>query len=132
MKIAIVSDDGQSVSSHFGRAPLFVVVTVSDNKVIKWEERAKTGHHTFAGHHTPKLAPGERHGYDTDSQTRHASMMETIADCQILIAGGMGWGAYENLESLNITPLLTDIESVDEAVHLCLEGKLTNQEKLLH
>ena len=131
MNIAAISEDGTSISQHFGRAPLYVLVTVEDGKIVSKETRAKTGHHTFAAHHA-ELAPGERHGYDAGSQVRHTSMMENIADCQVLIAGGMGWGAYESLKSRNIQPIVTDVRSIDEAVKLYLEGKLPNLMERLH
>ncbi len=131
MKIAAITEDGTAVSQHFGRAPLYVVLTVEDDKIVSKETRAKTGHHTFAAHHA-ELAPGERHGYDAGSQVRHASMAENITDCQVLIAGGMGWGAYESLESRNIQPIVTDVENIDEAVKLYLEGKLPNLMERLH
>jgi len=131
MKIAAITEDGTTISQHFGRAPLYLVVTVEDGKIVNKETRAKTGHHTFAAHHS-ESAPGERHGYDAGAQTRHASMAETIADCQILIAGGMGWGAYESLKSRNIGPVVTDVENIDEAVNLYLAGKLPNLMERLH
>ncbi len=132
MKIAAVTEDGTTISQHFGRAPLYEVTTIEDGKIVHKETRDKTGHHTFAAHDKPDLAHGQKHGRGAGAQVRHSSMAETITDCQVLIAGGMGWGAYESLKSHNIIPLLTDIENVDEAVRLYLEGKLTNQEKLLH
>ncbi len=131
MKIAAISDDGVTISQHFGRAPLYVVVTVEDGNIVSKETRAKTGHHTFAAHH-PDLAPGERHGYDAGSQVRHASMAETIGDCQVLIAGGMGWGAYDSLKSCKIEPIVTDVGTIEEAVKLYLEGKLLNLMERLH
>ena len=131
MKIAAVSDDGVTISQHFGRAPLYVVITVEENKVTGKETRDKSGHHTFAAHHLD-LAPGERHGYDVGSQVRHANMAETIADCQVLLCGGMGWGAYESLESCKIEPIVTDVENIDEAIQLYLDGKLINQMERLH
>jgi len=131
MKIAAITEDGTTISQHFGRAPLYVVVTVEDGEVTNKEARDKTGHHTFAAHHSD-LAPGERHGYDSGAQTRHASMAEAIADCQVLIAGGMGWGAYESMKSYNIEPVVTDVESIDEAVKLYIEGELINLMDRLH
>ena len=131
MKIAAITEDGTTISQHFGRAPLYVVVTVEDGKVTNKETRDKAGHHTFAAHQSD-TAPGERHGYDAGAQTRHASMAETIADCQVLIAGGMGWGAYESLKSYNIEPVVTDIENIDEAVNLYSAGKLPNLMERLH
>ncbi|MBA7530255.1 hypothetical protein ES705_22458 [subsurface metagenome] len=147
MKIGAISDDETTISQHFGRAPLYVVVTVEAGKIVSKETRAKTGHHTFAARHPtvvshpnhtfiphrhPDLVSGERHGYDAGSQVRHQSMAETISDCQVLLAGGMGWGAYENLKSRNIEPMVTDVESIDEAVKLYLDGKLTNLMERLH
>ena len=131
MKIAAVSDDGVTISQHFGRAPLYVVITVEENKVTGKETRDKSGHHTFAAHH-PDLTPGEPHGYDAGAQVRHTNMAETIADCQLLLAGGMGWGAYESLKSYKIEPIATDIENIDEAIQLYLDGKLINQMERLH
>jgi predicted Fe-Mo cluster-binding NifX family protein len=132
MKIAAITEDGTTISQHFGRAPLYVVVTVEDGKITNKERRNKTGHHTFAAHHDAPVAPSERHGYDAGSQVRHASMAETIADCQVLIAGGMGWGAYESLKSQGIEPVVTDVESIEEAVKLYLQGKLPNLMERLH
>lgn len=132
MKIVAISDDGNTISQHFGRASLYVVVTVEEGKMVSKETRAKTGHHTFAAHPSPDLAPGERHGYDAGSQVKHSSMAETISDCQVLLVGGMGWGAYESMKSYNIEPIVTDVESIDQAVQLYIAGKLTNLMERLH
>jgi predicted Fe-Mo cluster-binding NifX family protein len=126
MKIAAVSDDEVSISQHFGRAPYYVVFTIEEGKIIDKETRRKAGHHTFAAHQHPRLAPGERHGYDAGSETRHASMAEAISDCQVVLAGGMGWGAYEAMRGYGIEPIVTDIKSIYEAVLLYLKGKLPN------
>lgn len=131
MKIAVISDDGVSISQHFGRAALYVVLTVEEGKIVSRETRPKAGHHTFAATERPP-APGERHGYDSGSQAKHRSMAETIADCQVLLAGGMGWGAYESMKSYNIEPLVTDVENIDEAVRLYLAGRLPNLMERLH
>ena len=132
MKIAVISENGTTVSQHFGRAPYYVVVTVEDGEVVDREKRDKMGHHSFAGQHHDDTAPGERHGFGAASQSKHASMAEPIADCKVLIAGGMGWGAYENLTSRGIETIVTDIKNIDEAVKLYLEGKLLNLQQRLH
>ncbi|MFC1920263.1 NifB/NifX family molybdenum-iron cluster-binding protein [Chloroflexota bacterium] len=132
MKIAAVTEDGTTISQHFGRAPLYVVATVEDGKVISKETRDKAGHHTFAGRQHPETSPGELHGYDAGAQTRHATMADTIADCQALIAGGMGWGAYDSMKSYNIETIVTDIETIDEAIDLYITGNLPNLMQRLH
>jgi len=132
MKIAAISDDGTTISQHFGRAALYVVVTVEAGKMVSKETRDKAGHHTFAAQQPAHLAPGERHGYDAGSQVKHQGMAETISDCQVLLAGGMGWGAYESMQSYDIKPVVTDVKSIDEAVQLYLDGKLANLMERLH
>jgi predicted Fe-Mo cluster-binding NifX family protein len=132
MKIAAITEDGATVSQHFGRAPYYLVLTVEDGKVISKEKRDKAGHHTFAAGQHPDTVPGERHGYDAGAQSRHATMAQSIDDCQVLIAGGMGWGAYESLRSRGIETVVTDVEDIEEAVKLYLAGKLPNLMERLH
>jgi predicted Fe-Mo cluster-binding NifX family protein len=132
MKIAAITEDEVTISQHFGRAPYYLVLTVEDGKVVSKERRDKAGHHTFAAGQHHDTAPGERHGYDAGAQSRHAAMAEGIADCQVLIAGGMGWGAYENLKSRGIETVVTDVENIEEAVKFYLEGRLPNLMEKLH
>jgi len=132
MKIAAISDDEVNISQHFGRAPYYVVVTVEEGKIMTKETRSKAGHQTFAAHTPPKLAHGERHGYDAGSRSRHESMAETIADCQVVLAGGMGWGAYEAMKGYGIETIVTDVKDIDQAVGLYLAGRLPNLMERLH
>ena len=130
MKIAVISDDGISISQHLGRAPYAVVFAIEEGKVLAREERHKPGHHTFAAH-SPELSPGEKHGYDAGAEVRHGEIMQAISDCQVVIAGGMGWGVYESLKARNIKPIATDVKEIDKAVRLYLEGKLPHIEERL-
>jgi predicted Fe-Mo cluster-binding NifX family protein len=132
MKIAAITEDGITVSQHFGRAPYYLVLTVEDGRVVSKERRDKAGHHTFAAGQQHDTAPGERHGYDAGAQSRHAAMAQSIADCKVLLAGGMGWGAYENMRNRGVETVVTDVENIDEAVKLYLEGKLPNLMERLH
>jgi predicted Fe-Mo cluster-binding NifX family protein len=131
MKIAIVTEDEVTISQHFGRAPYYAVYTVEDGKVTGKEIRDKAGHHTFAAHHT-ETAPGQKHGYDAGAQTRHTAMAETISDCQVLIAGGMGMGAFESMRSRGIEVIATDEENVETAVSRYIEGNLPNLMERTH
>jgi len=131
VKIAAISDDGVTISQHFGRAPFYVIVTVKDDKIVSKETREKSGHHTFAAHHAD-VKPGERHGYDAGAEVRHANMVDAISDCQVLLAGGMGWGAYESLKNSNIEPIATNVKDIDDAVQRYLDGKLENLMERLH
>jgi predicted Fe-Mo cluster-binding NifX family protein len=132
MKIAVISEDGVTISQHFGRAPLYVVITIENDKIVSKESRAKAGHHTFTAEQHSETAPGERHGYGAGAQSRHAAMAQSIDDCKVLIAGGMGWGAYDNFKNRGIETVVTDINDIDEAVNLYLQGKLPNLMERLH
>jgi len=134
MKIAVVTEDEVTISQHFGRAPYYVVVTTQDGKIVSREKRNKAGHHTAGSHdcHEDQSCHDGKHGMDAESQSKHAGMVANILDSQVLISGGMGYGAYESLESSGIEPIITDAESIDEAVKLYLDGKLVNLMEKLH
>jgi predicted Fe-Mo cluster-binding NifX family protein len=59
-------------------------------------------------------------------------MAEAILDCQVLLAGNMGWGAYEAMQGYGIETIATDVENIDEAVEQYLAGKITNLIDRLH
>jgi predicted Fe-Mo cluster-binding NifX family protein len=131
MNIAVITEDEITVSQHFGRAPYYMVYTVEDGKVTGKEKRDKAGHHTFAAHEM-ETAPGERHGFDAGAQSRHKTMADAISDCKVLIAGGMGWGAFESMKSYNIEAFITDVNTMDEAVDRYIKGDLPNLMARLH
>jgi predicted Fe-Mo cluster-binding NifX family protein len=132
MKIAAITEDGVTISQHFGRAPYYMVVTIENGREVKREKRDKAGHHTFSMSESHETRPGERHGFDAGSQSKHDAMAQSIDDCQVLIAGGMGWGAYESMKSRGIETVVTDVENIDEAIVSYIEGKLLNLMERLH
>lgn len=132
MKIALITDDGQTISQHFGRAPYYLVVTIEEGKEVQREMRDKLGHNQFASQEHGEHNPDERHGFDPESHGKHASMAQAIADCEAIICGGMGAGAYESMRRLNIRPVVTDISVINEAVQAFVDNKLTDHTELLH
>jgi predicted Fe-Mo cluster-binding NifX family protein len=135
MRIAAVSEDGVTISQHFGRAPFYVVLTVEDGNVVAREKREKAGHVQFEGEAHRKDAPGSaprRHGFDAAAQGRHVRMLEAVADCSVLVARGMGAGAYESIRRAGIRPLVADVTNIDEAVQAYLSGTLTDHVEKLH
>jgi predicted Fe-Mo cluster-binding NifX family protein len=134
MKIATVSEDGVTISQHFGRAPFYVVVTVEDGKIVAREKRDKMGHAQFSGepHEESHGEDPRGHGFDPAAQNRHASMAAAIADCEVLLARGMGAGAYESMKQANIRPVITDVATIDEAVQAYLSGSLRDHVEKLH
>ncbi len=131
MKIAVVSNDGNRISAHFGRARLYVVVTVEDGRVVGREVREKA-YHTHAHHHDHSAASGQGHGLGSGARARHQEMIEPIRDCDLLVSRGMGAGAYAGLQAAGIRPILTDLRTVDEVVQAYLEGRLVDHPERLH
>ena len=135
MKIAAVSEDGVTISQHFGRAPFYVVVTVENGQITGREKRDKLGHAQFAGEPHGEHGSGantQGHGFEPEAQGRHARMVEAIADCDVLLARGMGAGAYESMKQASIRPIVTDIAGIDEAMQAFLAGTLTDHVERLH
>lgn len=132
MKIAAVSEDGITISQHFGRAPYYIVVTVENNILVSHEKREKMGHSHFAGEPHVENEDPRGHGFDPAAQSRHASMAAAISDCEVLLARGMGAGAYDSMKQAGIQPVVTVIENIDEAVKDYLMGLLEDHIQKLH
>lgn len=130
MKIAVITDDEQSISQHFGRAPYYVVATIENGQIVGRERRDKSGHTHFANE--PHEADPRGHGFDPAAQNRHVRMVEAIADCEVLLCRGMGAGAYESMKQAGIRPIVTDISGIDEAVQAYLEGRIIDRTDRLH
>jgi predicted Fe-Mo cluster-binding NifX family protein len=126
MKVAAVTDDGSTVSEHFGRAGFYVVYDIEDGKIKGKEIRPKASHqHPWVGGH-------EGEGPASDEGSFHNRMLAGVSDCQAVFARGMGWGMYQAMKQSGLKPYLIDIASADEAVRAFLEGRLVDHFERLH
>jgi len=132
MKIAAITDDGHTISQHFGRAPHYLVATVENGAIVNRELRDKLGHAHFADEPHEADAPGQPHGFGPGAQNRHTRMAEAIADCQALLCGGMGAGAHQSMVERGIKPVVTEIALIDEAVMAYVEGRIVDRTDWLH
>lgn len=132
MKVAAITEDGKTISQHFGRARFYLVLTIEEGKVVNREMREKMGHTHFQEQTHTEEAQGSGHGMDSDSHNKHVSMAQVIADCKALLCGGMGMGAYESMRQLNIQPVVTDMSDIDAAIQAFIDGKLVDHTELLH
>ena len=123
--IAVASDDGKNVSSHFGRAPYYAVLRVQDGKVTGREQRPKVAPHAQGEHHT------QEHDHSPHA-AHHSAMVEPIRDCQLVIARGMGDGAYIHLTEAGLAVILTELHSVDDIESAVISGNLLHQPERLH
>jgi len=115
MKIAITSDDKKTISHHFGRALGFVVFEIQNGKSISRDYRENIGKNS-----------GKCGSCD------HSAMIENVKDCKIVISYGMGQIIYDDLINSNITPIVTEAKTVDEALNQFLNKQLKNHTDKLH
>ncbi len=131
MKVAVVTNDAETISQHFGRSRFYKIITIKDEKQFSQEIRPRgTGHYAQGAqnhNHEHSHSDSEgRHGFGPEANDRHASMAREIADCDMLIAGGMGAGAYQSFVNAGLKVILTDKMNIDEAIDLLIKGTLEN------
>jgi len=131
MKIAIVSDDGQTISRHFGRAEEYVVVSLDRNSIVDKKSLPKRGScntsHQHQGHQDPR-----GRGFGRRAEHSHDLMFENIRDCDVVLSRGMGRGAYLGLQSLGIRPILTDIADIETAIQAVVDDTIVDHVDQLH
>ncbi len=119
-KIAFPTEDGATISAHFGRAPYFIVATIDDSTEAKFEQRSKAYHDN-----------GEHEQHDHHNHN-HGGMFAPIADCQVLIAGGMGQPAYDSAVAAGLTVILTGEKSIAAALAAYRANLLISDVRRVH
>lgn len=127
MKIAFVADDDQTISSHFGRAPQVVVVTVQDGQEAAREVRVKEGHGKgLHGHgHDHSHEHGHHHHDHTDKFT-------PMQDCDVMVVRGIGSPAIAHAEGMGLEVYLTRETTIDAALTAYLAGELDHDTRRIH
>jgi predicted Fe-Mo cluster-binding NifX family protein len=116
MKIAFPSSDGKTISAHFGSAPIYVVFTIEDQKIILQETRQN-----------------QSDAHSNHEEHKHnLSKFELLSDCQTVIAGGMGENAFLHLKKMDITVFLVQEKNIHYAISSFLSGKLIHEQNRLH
>lgn len=115
MKIAIVSDDGKTIGSHFGRTRGFVIFEVDGNKLVKQEYLPNT----FTGH--------ARQMEGRQNIDRHGTVIKALSGCKAVISHGMGRRIYDDLINAGIEVFITDEVDVKKALELYLKGNLKDR-----
>lgn len=137
MKIAAVTDDGQALSAHFGRARHFLVVTEVNGEIMdsvlldKVIHEGHGHHHEGHGRHEHHDDSGQGTGHGTGGH-RHDDMIAPIFGSDVLLARGMGQGAFAALKAAGIKPITTEIQNIDEAIKAYLQGLLIDRPERRH
>jgi predicted Fe-Mo cluster-binding NifX family protein len=119
VKIAIPTDDGATISGHFGQAKQFKIFTIENKQILSTEMREKASHQHGDHSHAEGVHPGQL-------------MVAVISDCQVLISGGMGTGAFNKAQAAGLEVTLTAVRSIDEAVAAYPTGGLKSDSGLIH
>ena len=96
MKIAVPTNDGITLSAHFGRCRQFLIFEVQNGQAKLIETRINGGCH---GH---GLSDGAA------DRTSHAGFVEALRDCDTVLCGGIGAGAVEALKAGGIPVALVE------------------------
>lgn len=119
MRIAIASDDGKTIASHFGKTEGFVIYEVEDGRI---KSRVYRGN-TFTGH----ARGSESAGHEID---RHGPILAALRDCQTVVSGGMGMRIYNDLREAGIEVFVTDQSDIEKTLNLYLGGGLVDKPEL--
>ncbi len=113
-KIAFPTDDGETISRHFGKASFFYVVALDDGGEPTFEKRRTQGHEQH------ELGQG------------HGGKFARLADCHVLIGAGMGQPAYDRVQKMGLEVLLTGEKQIEVALAKYQSGELTNDLRRVH
>jgi predicted Fe-Mo cluster-binding NifX family protein len=128
-KIAFATDDGRTISRHYGRARSFAVVTIEGGREASRELRPKANHAQFV---TVEAAAASGAGHAADGERRHRMMLGTCGDCDAVVVGGIGYGALGNLAAAGVQPIATRHDLIDAALADWLAGRLRHEPDLVH
>ncbi len=99
IKIAVASDDGVSISEHFGRAHRFAVFEVRRGEILAEESRPGAAEAQRAAHCDAELTLRRL-------LPRRGEQAGVLNDCQVVLCRGMGWRAAAELVRHGINPLV--------------------------
>lgn len=119
MKIAVATENGTTISNHFGRAPFYLVYTIQHGDIVTEEKRPKPHHE------------GSREHLHSNQHKPHENMFSPIADCEILICGGMGEPAFQKALAAGLEIFLTGGD-IYEAVDAYLANNLASDMRRIH
>lgn len=135
MKIAIVSDDGQTISRHFGRAKKYIVYSCEQDNITERKTIPKIDFCHSSNRHRDRhkhRSDSSGNGFGRRAKVSHEKLFDYIKDCDILLSRGMGQGAYRDLQHLGIRPVITDIEDIKSAIQAVMDETIIDHVENLH
>ncbi|MBN2118777.1 MAG: hypothetical protein JW730_19565 [Anaerolineales bacterium] len=119
MRIAVITEDGRTVSQDLDRAPYYLVLTAEDDEIVDCELRGRPGN-----------LQSQVKSYEDSNRAvardRYTCTAGVIADCQVLLCRGMSLDVYEDMQARGIRPVISDIVPIDQAVFSYLDGEIAD------
>lgn len=118
MRIAVPTNDGASISEHFGRSASFLIFEIENGQIKSRELRTNGAEHSHA--------QGECDHTSADNKSHsHAGILAALDGCEVVICAGMGQRAAEALKGCGTQIVVTSVASAEAAVSGHLAGKLS-------
>jgi predicted Fe-Mo cluster-binding NifX family protein len=117
MRIAVASDDGQTVAGHAGRCACFVVFEVEDAAITA--EEVAPNRHTA---HAQGKCSGEDHEHGHGAG--HGALLDLLGGCRALISRGMGPRLRMDLAERGIEAVICAESDARRAAELFARGAL--------
>jgi len=110
MKIAVGTDDKKTFrKSHFGESKYYLVIEILNAQIVGEESREN-----------PYLESGKA----KKSHGQPEEIVSLLHDCSLFMARSMGKKSLTEISSRKIDCIFTNIDDIDRAVSLYLDGKL--------
>jgi predicted Fe-Mo cluster-binding NifX family protein len=122
-KIAFPTDDGETISAHFGRAAFFVIATLDGGQVTGYETRAKNTEAPLIQLDGESRQPPADH---------HTAMFAPLRDCQVLVARGMGQPVFDQAQKQGLEVILTGVKDIRQAAAEYPAGTLSSDLRRIH
>jgi predicted Fe-Mo cluster-binding NifX family protein len=119
MRIAIPTNDGTSISEHFGRSAAFLIYETENGQIKSRAMKTNGAHHgqEACGQHSTESKPHS-----------HSGIVAALKECEVVICAGMGSRAVEALKANGVTQIVvTTPGPAEEIVSAFLAGKLTSK-----
>ncbi|MGA3166905.1 MAG: NifB/NifX family molybdenum-iron cluster-binding protein [Terriglobia bacterium] len=122
MRIAVPTNDGASISEHFGRSAAFLIFEIENGQIKSHELKSNGAKHSHAqgacDHHSAESKPHN-----------HAGILAALEGCEVVICAGMGQRAAEALRASGTQIVVTEPASAEETVAAYLDGRLATQKE---
>jgi len=118
MRIGVPTNDGVSISEHFGRSAGFLIYEIENGRIRAVETRANAVHHSHPSGTCDHASTGS-------GSHNHAAILAVLNDCDSVICAGMGARAAEALQQGGVSVIVSGAPGrAGDAVAAYLRGDL--------